>query len=150
MTWTATFREAWEETMGSQGAVWVTLCNTFLPALGNLEYSMILADTVRALFETMNLDVSRTTSLFLITIVALLPLCMLKNLKGLAPFSILGTVVFVFIALVMGVRYLDGTYDPLNGQFVEVRLKNFVSHDLLAMHSSHKLSFLYIYTGSSR
>jgi amino acid permease len=82
---------------------------------------MILADTFRALFETIGLHLSRSTSLFLITVTALLPLCMLKNLGVLAPFSILGTAVFFLVALVMGVRYFDGTYDPTgNGRFVEV------------------------------
>lgn len=118
-TWTATFREAWEETMGDEGAVWVALSNTLLPALGNLGYSMILADTVRTLFETMNLSVSRTASLFLVTIVVLLPLCMLKNLKVLAPFSIIGTMALILVSIVMGVRYFDGTYG-LDGVFVEV------------------------------
>lgn len=152
MTWTVTFREAWEETMGSEGAVWVALCNTLKPALGNLGYSMILADTVRALFETMDLGVSRTTSLFLITIVALLPLCMLKNLKVLAPFSILGTMVFVLVALVMGVRYLDGTYHTRNGYFVEVKLKIFcLSRFACNAFVSQRLTnfSLSLYTGSS-
>jgi hypothetical protein len=149
MTWTVTFREAWEETMGSEGAVWVALCNTLKPALGNLGYSMILADTVRALFETMDLSVSRTTSLFFITIVALLPLCMLKNLKVLAPFSILGTMVFVLVALVMGVRYLDGTYNTGNGYFVEVKLKTFLCLTI-CMQCIHFTNFpLSLYAGSS-
>ena len=47
---------------------------------------------------------------------------MLKNLKVLAPFSILGTMVFVLVAVVMGVRYFDGTYDvDRSGMFVQVR-----------------------------
>jgi hypothetical protein len=127
MTWTVTFREAWEETMGNEGAVWVALCNTLKPALGNLGYSMILADTVRALFETMQFSVSRTASLFFVTIVVLLPLCMLKNLKVLAPFSIIGTMVFILVSIVMGIRYFDGTYG-LDGVFVEVKLKRFLLH----------------------
>jgi hypothetical protein len=50
-------------------------------------------------------------------------LCMLKNLHVLAPFSILGTLVFFLVAIVMGVRYFDGTYDLSgNGQFIEVCL----------------------------
>jgi amino acid permease len=122
ITWTATFREAWKETMGDKGAVWVALCIALKPALGNLANSMILADTVRALFETINLSVSRTTSLLLVTIVVLLPLCMLKNLKVLAPFSIIGTMVFILVSIVMGVRYFDGTYG-LDGVFVEVSKK---------------------------
>lgn len=82
---------------------------------------MILADTSRSLLETVGIHLSRSLSLLCITIAALLPLCMLKDLHALAPFSILGTTVFFLAALVMGIRYFDGTYDVnRSGRFLEV------------------------------
>lgn len=80
---------------------------------------MILADTFTSLFETIGWNLSRSTSLLLVTFTALLPLCLLKNLKVLSPFSVVGTVVFFFVAIVMGIRYFDGSYDAENGYFVD-------------------------------
>jgi amino acid permease len=63
--------------------------------------------------------VTRTACLVLITFVGILPLCLLKNLDALAPFSILGTLSILVIALCMGIRCFDGTYDPMDGKYVE-------------------------------
>lgn len=78
-----------------------------------------MADTFKSLFETIGWHLSRSVSLWLVTLTALLPLCLLKNLKVLAPFSILGTIVFFLVAIVMGIRYMDGTYDAETGYFVD-------------------------------
>jgi amino acid permease len=44
----------------------------------------------------------------------------LKNLKVLAPFSIAGTASIFLVAIIMGIRYFDGSYDVTrNGRFVE-------------------------------
>ena len=112
ITRTATYREVWEHTMGDSKtlAILVSLVNTTKPALGNLAYSMILADTFRSLFAAIGWDVSRTVSLLLITVVGLLPLCLMKNLKVLAPTSIIGVIGFALTTIVMGVRYFDGSY----------------------------------------
>lgn len=80
---------------------------------------MILADTFRALFETTGLHLTRSVSLLVVTLAAILPLCLLKNLKVLAPFSILGTIVFFLVAIVMGIRYYDGSYNPDGGYFID-------------------------------
>jgi amino acid permease len=119
MTWALSFRDVWQETMGFESAFWVALCNMLKPGLANLAYSMILADTFRALFETVGLHLSRSVSLLIVTVTALLPLCLLKNLKVLAPFSIVGTLVFILVAVVMGIRYFDGTYNQEDGYFVD-------------------------------
>ena len=76
---------------------------------------MILADTFQSLSSTINIEITRTESLLLITIIAILPLCLLKNLDALAPYSILGTFGIVLTAICMGIRYFDGTYDIANG-----------------------------------
>lgn len=126
MTYAVTFREAWDDSVGmSQNefvsqhlGVVVSWVNAGKPFLGNLAYSMILADTFRSLFAAFGWDVSRTTSLLLITILGILPLCLMKNLDALAPFSILGTLSIVVIAACMCIRCFDGTYDPTSGIFV--------------------------------
>jgi amino acid permease len=112
MTGSATFRECWEETMGERGAVVVALVNTLKPALGNLAYSAILSQTLQSLFESIGWSISRVSCLLIITVTALLPLCLLKNLNVLAPFSVLGTAAIIFAELSMIVRCLDGSYSP--------------------------------------
>ena len=127
MTCSATFREAWDDSVGMSRnefisqhlGVVVSWVNAGKPFLGNLAYSMILADTFRSLFAAFGLDVSRTTSLLLITAMGITPLCLMKNLDALAPFSILGTLSIVVIALCMGIRCFDGTYDPRTGIYVD-------------------------------
>ena len=80
---------------------------------------MILADTFQSLSSTINIEITRTESLLLITIIAILPLCLLKNLDALAPYSILGTFGIILTAICMGIRYFDGTYDSnLDGRYV--------------------------------
>ncbi len=49
---------------------------------------------------------------------ALLPLCLLKDLSALAFSSIVGTFGTLFTAVVFGVRYFDRSYAP-GGQFYE-------------------------------
>lgn len=122
LTHSATYREVWEKSMGENKflAVFVSLVNCTKPALGNLAYSMILADTFRSLFAAVGVEISRTGSLVLITVLGLLPLCMLKNLSVLAPTSMLGVIGFAATTVVMAVRYFDGSYAP-GGKYATVR-----------------------------
>jgi hypothetical protein len=49
---------------------------------------MILADTTRSLAARLGFTVTRTACLLSVTIFVLLPLCMVKKLSVLAPFSV--------------------------------------------------------------
>ena len=74
-----------------------------------LAYSMVLADTFSSLLET-----SRNGTLLSVTLLVLTPLCLMKDLKSLAPFSLLGVMGMAYTALAMTVRWLDGSYS-MNG-----------------------------------
>jgi len=78
---------------------------------------MILADTTKALLKTAGIEWTRTNCLLLITIVALWPLCNVKKLTVLAPFSLLGSFGILFTVGCMGWRYFDGSYAP-GGRYV--------------------------------
>jgi amino acid permease len=122
ITGATSYGQAWEMSVGKRGAGIVAFVCTFKPALGNLAYSMILADAFKPLLETVaGLDWSRTKTLWIITVLLIWPLCLLKNLKVLAPFSILGLIGMVLIIFVTTLRYFDGTYDPSspNERFIE-------------------------------
>lgn len=116
MTGRTTYRGIWQETIGPRGAVAVSISNALKASLADLAYASILADTTKSLFASTGLHLSRGICLILITLVAILPLCMLKNLHVLAPFSALGTGGVIVTALAMAVRYLDGSYLP-GGQY---------------------------------
>ena len=83
---------------------------TFKTCVAVLSYSMILADTIRALLLTAGFETTRTAALLGITGTTLLPLCLLKNLSSLAPFSLVGIAGMFYTAVVMAIRYLGGTY----------------------------------------
>jgi amino acid permease len=106
--------------MGERGASAVALVNALLPGLGILSYSAILSQTLQSLFESIGWSISRVSCLLIITATALLPLCLLKNLNVLAPFSVLGTAAIVFAELSMIVRFLDGSYIPGGVYFADI------------------------------
>ena len=66
---------------------------------------MVLADTFSALLQT-----SRNPTLLVLTLAVLLPLCLLKNLNALAPFSLAGVLGMGYTAIAMALRYFDGSY----------------------------------------
>jgi len=117
MTGTVSYAEAWHRSEYG-GAAWVALAVALKAGSGNLECSMILADSGRDLLETAGVTVSRTTALWGITVVALLPLCLLKNLSALVPFSMAGLCAMLFTGGAVAVRYLDGSYSAPGGQFL--------------------------------
>jgi hypothetical protein len=116
LTKAATYRECWEETVGDAGGLAVSLVNATKAALGNLAYSTILSQTFASLFQTIGWNISRIECLLAITIFVILPLCMLKNLHVLAPFSILGTAGVLLTAAAMVIRCVDGSYQE-GGRF---------------------------------
>ena len=71
---------------------------------------MILADTFQALAAGMGMALTRTQSLLGITSLVLLPLCFLKNLSSLAPFSLVGIAGMLYTTVAMAIRYFGGTY----------------------------------------
>ncbi len=91
---------------------------------------MVLADTFSSLLET-----PRNGTLMAVTALILLPLCLMKNLKSLAPFSLIGVLGMTYTAVAMTVRFLDGSYAIVGGQ--EGR---FVA--LLARHLKPKFGML--------
>ena len=109
----STFKEAWSKSVGPKSA-WIIstaiTCKCFFASLVN---SIIIGDSFAALAKTFNFpDVlqDRTNVILTMTTLVLLPLCSMKSLNALAPFSILGLGGVLYTALAMTIRYLDGTY----------------------------------------
>lgn len=107
-TGATSYQEAWERTVGPETA-WIPAGSAvFMTFSACLAYSMILADTFSALLRT---D-ARNTVLLAVTTFILLPLCWMKSLSALAPFSLLGVIGMGYTAIAMLIRYLDGSYAP--------------------------------------
>lgn len=111
------YREAWASTI-SQGTSWLPAVScTFKTSCAVLAYSMILADTSTSLLQTAGYTVARTPALLAVTSMILLPLCWMKNLSSLAPFSLLGSLGMGYTAIAMAIRYFGKAY-AVGGKFV--------------------------------
>ena len=109
-TGTTSFRDAWSESISPKSAWLPAVSVTFKTICAVLAYSMILGDTFSSLASGAGYAISPTNSLLGITSLVLLPLCLLKNLSSLAPFSLLGSLGMVYTAIAMAIRYFGGAY----------------------------------------
>jgi amino acid permease len=118
--WTGatSYRDAWDQTVGPSSSKAVAITVTLKTLLSCLAYSIILADSFQSLAVAAGLvGTTRTTALLAVTVSALLPLCMLKDLRRLAPFSFAGVLAIVFTAGMMVKRSLDGSYSAGSALF---------------------------------
>lgn len=109
-TGATSYRDAWSKSVGDKTSWMPAVACTFKTTSAVLAYSMILADTTTSLLATVGVSVSRTASLLGVTGLILLPLCWLKNLSSLAPFSLLGSLGMVYTAIAMCIRYFGKSY----------------------------------------
>jgi amino acid permease len=78
--------------------------------IGALTYSLVIMNTFPDVLLAFGYAVSPTLVLLCTTVGVLLPLCLLKNLTALKPFSIVGTGGIVYTLMFMILRLFDGTY----------------------------------------
>lgn len=135
MTNSDTYADCWTATKGKSLA-WVVALSSALDCFaGNLTFSMVLADSFRdllstffkvgakrtnfpALFTTLEACNSRSKVLLALTATVLLPLCCVRNLSTLAPFSLVGILGLVYTLAVIGLRCFDGSYKLPDGKFL--------------------------------
>jgi hypothetical protein len=115
---TRSYRDAWSKTV-SQNTSWIpAVAVTFKTIAAILAYSMILGDTFVSLLATVGYTVSKPIALVGLTGGVLLPLCLLKNLASLAPFSLVGSLGMVYTAVAMAIRYASKSY-AVGGKFAK-------------------------------
>jgi hypothetical protein len=113
---TKSYRDAWSATV-SESTSWLpALAVTFKTICAILAYSMILSDTSVSLLATAGISVAKVPALIALTATVLLPLCLLKNLSSLAPFSLVGSLGMIYTAVAMTFRYVTKAYAP-TGKF---------------------------------
>lgn len=111
--WTnaTTFSQAWERTMGNETSSLFASIICIKTALSCIAYSMIIAESFQSMAISAGvLDATLTESLLAVTCVALLPLCLMKDLSSLAPFSLAGILGFAYTGGAMSLRAFDGSY----------------------------------------
>ena len=112
------YADAWEKTRGKQTA-WIVAASSALDCFaGNLSYSMILADAVKDLLAAVGIVTTRSNALLGLSGLVLMPLCLIKNLSTLAPFSLIGIMGVAYTSVAIGVRYFGGAYAMPSGRFV--------------------------------
>jgi amino acid permease len=120
-TGATSYREAWNRSVSPKTG-WLTAWSaTLMTSMACLAYSMVLADTFSSLLGS----TERTKVLVALTTTILLPLCWMKSLASLAPFSLLGVIGMAFTGFAMLVKYLDGSYSgPVEGTLLETVAEN--------------------------
>lgn len=119
---TQSYSDAWDATVGKSTSSIIAFSCFFDCFAGCLSYSMILADTFVNLLEFAGYSITRTQSLLGVTGLVLTPLCFLKNLSSLAPFSLVGILGMIYTFVAMGIRYFGKAY-VVGGAFSETVLK---------------------------
>jgi amino acid permease len=107
---TESYRDAWSASVSEKTSWMPALAVTLQTICAVLAYSMILGDTFVSLFAMAGILASKTTVLWGLTGAVLLPLCLLKNLSSLAPFSLVGSLGMIYTAVAMTIRYLGKGY----------------------------------------
>ena len=112
LTDTTSFGEAWDAAnQQKKPGTLVPLVLVLKTLLSCLAFSIILADSYQSLaIGLLGWDVTRTQALLSVTLTTVAPLCLLRDLKALAPFSALGIAGISFTVFGMVYRLLDGSY----------------------------------------
>ena len=114
------YREIWEKTMGERGGLAVALVQTLLPAQGDLSCATVLSYTMQSLLKSFHIHWSRVFCLLFLTVFAFLPLCLMKNLDSLTPYSTAGVVSIGVVMVCATIRFLDGSYQPGGKYYADI------------------------------
>lgn len=117
------FQDAWSKTVNPKTAWTISAMITAMCFLASLAYSIIIGDSFTSLAQTFNFPAffaSRTNVIIAMTTCVLFPLCSLKSLNALSPFSLLGLGGTLYTAIFMAIRFLDGSYKAGGKFFVQL------------------------------
>lgn len=111
LTKSTTYRAAWSKSVGEKSS-WIPAWTvTLKTCCAILAYSMILGETFQSIIAGFTGKMFSTWIVLpTITTGVLLPLCLLKNLSSLAPFSLLGSMGMIYTCLAMFWRYATKAY----------------------------------------
>jgi len=142
-----TLSQAWEQQVGHDSSWIIALSTCILTFFFSTAYSIVLGDIFTSLAKSVGMTgVSRQLSILLVTLCAVNPLCGLKSLSALAPFSMAGigglllTLVFMFTRLMSGAYAPTGVFhstlpSALQPAFNILGMKNILSPSTLVIFS---------------
>jgi hypothetical protein len=105
------YRQAWSRSVGAASSWLPATACLLVTCCSVLCNSMIQADTIPAIVQAATGHrLSRTTALWTITGTVLLPLCLLKELSSLAPYSLIGIFGMVYTSGAMTYRWWAASY----------------------------------------
>lgn len=122
----STFREAWERSVGEKGAAFVTAMVAMPCFTSSLAYTIVVGDAFSTLAKACRLPLimcDRRNVIIFMPAFVLFPLCTLKRLSALTPFSLVGLVGTLFSAAFMLLRLLQGSYAPGGSYYNQIALK---------------------------
>jgi len=107
----------WEKCIG-RDSKWIPTVVLWLVCFGNaLAYICMVGDLISMCLPGFGIHfLPRSYCIALLALFPLLPLCMLKDLSALAPTSFLALIAVLYMAIMMVIRYADGSYLP-GGQY---------------------------------
>jgi amino acid permease len=109
-TGATSYKDAWAKSVGQKSSWIPNLASLLTTMQALIAYSIVLSSTIPQLAATVGVTLSRTQALFSVTSFILLPLCLMKSLSALAPFSLVGLGGLVYTATAMLIRFFDGSY----------------------------------------
>jgi amino acid permease len=115
------FKGLWARTIGPKSTYLVDSIIAIMCLAGAVIYSGILGDVFTPLLESAGLPEKlngRTSNIIIVTVAALLPMSLIKNLSALAFTSVLGFSAIMYTVIFVIIRALDGTYTLGSGKFV--------------------------------
>ena len=117
---TTNFQDTWAKSVNPSTAKLINGGITLMCFFTVLSYSIIIGDSFTGLAKVFNLPkilARRTNVILFLTTFVLLPLCSLRNLSALAPFSLLGLGGVLYTAAYMTARFLQQEYSPGGAMF---------------------------------
>jgi amino acid permease len=133
------YAQAWNRTVSESTTILPNIACIMVTFCTLVTYSMVLSDTIPSLLRpllehtswelmqrTVLPRVTRTNVLLVLTMVVLLPLCLLQSLSALAPFSFVGICGMVYTGVIMTIRYFDQSYASTGRFFATIEPKWYV------------------------
>lgn len=109
------YREAWSRTVGGRTSWLPALAAMLVTTCTVLTCSIILADTLPTIIQALaggnGISLPRNTAL-LINTMLLTPLCLMRDLSSLSPFSVIGLMGTLYMAGAMCFRWFMKSYAP--------------------------------------
>ena len=110
------YRQAWRDAVGDASSWLPATACLLVTCCSVLTNSMIQADTIPSILKAFTgITVSRNTGLLGVTLTVLLPLCLMRELKSLAPFSLIGIFGMIYTSAAMAYRWLSNSYATVEG-----------------------------------